>query len=590
MCRTRSIAESRLIYERPLDRPTVLASAEIPEITQLLEQFDARLKSANEALPPTRLLAFDRLLRQVFTLYPQATAPATQARLLQAATRIEEAMQKASDTPERLAFIDRAFENDRQFWTGLRMPLTQLPWINYMILAKTSAERSSSSMAETEVTEELLKTDRELMTIGTRIEALEKENERNPTQARAKEIEMLTAQGQARIQVLLQMPDQKRAIATLRDQKIRQAHARIDRNVEAWIKDPTSIPVDQKPFILSLPLTKLQKITAEKKEDHDRYVYIEKRESDSLHWELQPRQIGLESFITVRCITGADSGITLTRPAREILTAIESDRMADVLKTARDLRKNSPRAHAERKSLNDFDLPKDQDVVCIRVFPKSIDTTLQTNLLGSTLFSQAVQSRYQNRDRAVVLPPILCTDDPTTDVPALVERVRRERGGKKLTVVLNINAHGTRAGFQFSKPWDVGAMMAKSEDTYAVHTMACHGAGLREHLQDNIKKNPGVAPRLFASFVTQPALPTAPLQGYGRRGGTADHTTSMSTDYEMRFVRALLDPKTAGWGAAHATADIATEDAGDLHNPEALLGDNLYTRLPTVPLSEVESA
>lgn len=585
-----TVSESRLLYEKPLERPVAPAMAEAPALTEALRQFEADLKAASEVAAPLRLHAFDRLLRQVAALYAVATTPAQQERIGAAIAQIEEAMQKTTDADERRAFIDRAFERDRQFWGGLRMPLTQLPWINYMMLAKGSAERSAITAAETEVTEALVKSDPDLQAIGTQIQVLEQANEKEPTPARTRQIDALAARGQARIQLLLRQPDQQRALATHRDEALRRAYARIDRDVAQWLKDPTTIPADQRRFILALPLAKLTKLPPVDKDGPERYVYVERPSTDKTQWELQPRQIGTQPFITLRCLAGPDAGTTLTRPAQEILTAVTNDALDPLLKVAREARARSPRAHPERRALNDFDLPKDQDIVCIRVFPKTIDSTLQTNVLGSTLFAQAVQSRYQNRDRAVVVPPLLATDDPAKDVPALVENIRRDRGGKKLTVVLNINAHGTRAGFEFPQPWDVGAMIAGSGDAYVLHTMACHGAGLREHLQANVKKQPAIAPRLFASFVTQPELPTAPLQGYGRRGGVADHGTSVSTDYELRFIRALLDPRIPGWGAAHTTADTATEEAGGLHNPEALMGEQLFTRLPTPSATESAAA
>lgn len=234
--------------------------------------------------------------------------------------------------------------------------------------------------------------------------------------------------------------------------------------------------------------------------------------------------------------------VALTK--RELLEALEQSRLPDLVERAR---KNYREENDEEnvKVIESFDLPRNEPVAYVRLFPRTFDNqTIDKGLLTANLMSIAMQRQYPNL-RSL---PILFSDTPKKD---LIETIRnqRQQASPPRHFFIDVYSHGSRESLDFEQQLtaaDIADIVRQfPECHFTMNTVACFGGGLNEGIQKEIKTDPALRRRL-----------TVFLQTRGNVVNLASFRGEMASDYNVYLIQALLDPNVRTYGMAARRADV----------------------------------
>jgi len=152
------------------------------------------------------------------------------------------------------------------------------------------------------------------------------------------------------------------------------------------------------------------------------------------------------------------------------------------------------------RSLEEFDLPGEEKISYIRVFPKNYDKVISAALHGSAILAGVLERNYPNLEAK----PVLFTSDPYED---LVEAIKNEYPLKK-TFFLDFYAHGSETQLVYSRPLNAQDLVKISNEfpqaKFIVSTIACSGGGLKKGLDEEFKKDTDAASRFNVFLQVKP--------------------------------------------------------------------------------------
>lgn len=223
----------------------------------------------------------------------------------------------------------------------------------------------------------------------------------------------------------------------------------------------------------------------------------------------------------------------------------------------------------KKETLDNFDLPKDQKVKYLRIFPGEYDEVTSTEILTSIMMTGILKKKYSQMDIA----PIIFTNDPISALtPQLIEAYKN--GTRYFSI--DFFSHGSENALLFDKEIkaeDLKKLMERFPDAiFTFGTNACFGGGLREGMMKIFEKNPGLAGRMNIFLQTKPNIENkSAVVSKTWRYNDLGLATSY---YHLQFIKAMNEGKT--YGQAARIADIETKK--HIHiDAEAMIYGDLIT-------------
>lgn len=299
--------------------------------------------------------------------------------------------------------------------------------------------------------------------------------------------------------------------------------------------------------------------------------------------EKGPSQWGLSLFSrnsAVFRLTGNED-VLKNIPLQQIGNLIKNGNLDKVLQTAIDDQESLER---KKDTIAKFDLPKDQPVSYLQIFPASFESNLGVEVIASSLHpalmvKNALKQKYGSKFNA---SPIIFSDDPKS---SLVQEISAgyQKGTKNFCI--DLFNHGSEDKIEFRTPFsakDLAEIVRNFPDcNFTFGTIACFGGGLREGILEEIKKNPEIKNRINIFLQTKPDVvnrvatttKNIKIEGIDRPFRKTEY---YATNYSLYFTKALYEGKT--FGEAHLYADTETKKNEPL-DAEAIINGDLFSIL-----------
>ena len=227
---------------------------------------------------------------------------------------------------------------------------------------------------------------------------------------------------------------------------------------------------------------------------------------------------------------------------------------------------NYKREQESQDILKGFDLPKDQEIYHLRIFPNAniYDDVIARSLQFSSLLIGVLRKNYPQLTYA---PPLFSSSRRVdADLKYAIQK-EYERGCRYFS--LDIYSHGDKTGFVSFDTIHGPELSAQSlielaekfpDAHFTINTIACYGANLRPDLLKAFEDKPELAKQFSVFLQTKPYIVNL--------GGTQQSGEIYATDYYLFFAQALLQGKT--YGEAAAEADQRVKKTLKL-NPESII-------------------
>lgn len=232
---------------------------------------------------------------------------------------------------------------------------------------------------------------------------------------------------------------------------------------------------------------------------------------------------------------------------------------------------------ANQERLTSYDLPHDDPIQYLRVYPKRYDPTLAETLHSSSVLAYTLQSRYPNLE---VEPPIFANSPEDRMEDSI--RAAYEDGVRYF--YLDIYSHGSPTGFDSfkdgSENFDVHIglteLSAEFPDAhFHIDTIACFGAGLRDEFLAEFKAGSIPEESVSLFLQTKPEMPN--ILGLTSLAIAPDEDIeAYSSYYYLYFIEGLNSGKTFGEAAFYANNKAKETFSLDA---EAVIGGNLIAMI-----------
>ncbi len=300
--------------------------------------------------------------------------------------------------------------------------------------------------------------------------------------------------------------------------------------------------------------------------DYDDFKEQYTKQFEGAEWVLDPYAYDL-----VAVFQKDNPEILVIMSIQEIIKLIEDDKFSEIAKKAKS---NYENQSSGKETLRSFDLPKDQKISYLRVFPREFDMVTGSSLHSSGMLAAAMMNNYN-----VDAPPAIFTDDPKT---SFVEAISEAYKNGVRYFHLDIYSHGSEDFLDFKVKFrasDIVDIANKfPEAKFTITTIACFGGGLRKDFLYLFKSAPELMNRISVFLTTKPDVMamSGVLKNY--KESQLERPDIYSSYYYLFLIDGLQKKMT--FGEAAERADFMTKKLtyGD---PEAIINGKLISNLQT---------
>lgn len=286
-----------------------------------------------------------------------------------------------------------------------------------------------------------------------------------------------------------------------------------------------------------------------------------------------------ENWILEKYTTGANHivifneknpKIFVVLPWNDIADRLENKDFKSVVKMAQE---NYKRENENIGELKSFDLPRDEKISYLRVFPETYDATVSTAIQGSCILGETLRNNYKNLENH----PAIFSDYPKAELRKSIEK-QYKKGCRYF--FLDIYNHGTEDEIAFREPLkasDFADIIKDFPDAkFVISTVACHGGGLRKGFLEMFKDNPELAKRISVFLQAKPNV----VNIGGKLGAFSEYQKYsdeiFSTYYYLFLIEALRGGKSYGEAVIYADQKNKQYIYND---PEAIIQGDLITKI-----------